>query len=97
MEFNCKPFLLGMAVGIIVPYVPYITSQRGMMMKDKMVNKMSKVKDSIMEMVQDAAHKTSSNMDGVLESINAKIDDLSKMIAKMDHSKVKTKSKTSNE
>lgn len=96
MEFNCKPFLCGMVLGILVPYIPYMTSKRCMDMKDKMMNKMSKAKEAFKEMVLDAKKSTASNMDGVLESINSKIDELSKNLEKMEFSKAKAKSKSSS-
>lgn len=95
MKFKVKHFLLGVGVGILIPCIPYLTSQKGMAMKDKMKNKMLNVKDSFVEVVKDAKKNTASNMNEVLESINKKIDELNKSLSKIDVSKVKTKSKSS--
>ncbi len=95
MEMKCKPFFLGLTLGVLIPFIPYCFSQRGMNMMDKMKTKMSDVKDSIKEAVVDAKKSTMSNVDGALESINEKIDEIIKNLSKVELSKVKTKSKTS--
>lgn len=96
MEMKCKPFFLGLTLGIVIPFIPYCFSQKGMNMMDKMKTKMSNVKDSIKEVVIDAKKSTMSNVDGALESINEKIDELIDSLSKIELSKVKTKSKSSD-
>ena len=95
MEIKLKPFIVGVTIGVLIPYIPYFFSKKGTNMMDTMKSRIVKVKDTAKDMAVDAGKTTISNIDGALESINDKIDTIIKNISKIDVSKVKAKSKTS--
>lgn len=92
MEMKLKPFLVGVTLGVMIPFIPYLFSKQGKKCMEKMKSNMVKMKDSCLDVVSSASKKACSNMDGALESINSKLDTIIK--EKKDGSKVKTKSKS---
>lgn len=95
MEKKIFAFALGASLGMVIPFVPYFLSKKGKNMAMKMKDTICECGNTLKQDVKEMTNDSMASLDGTLETINDKIDDIIDNLSSIDFSKIKAKSKSS--